>query len=182
MTITKTEYNTIHKWNLRHWSKSGACEICSLVTRTQWSNVSGLYIPKDSSDWQELCRDCHQLYDKHVLGRVTGRPRKPLKHKSSGTKGSDKYKKLHPLWEKGSGAPRKFADLAHLDDESYRIAAYKRRNPGKAPKQPCSLQACEVISHCKGYCAKHYASYRYKQRKLTKAYWQLGNIPVILER
>ena len=63
MTLTKTEYNTIHQWNLRHYTKTGACEHCKELVKTQWSNISGNYIKGDRSDWQELCAPCHTVYD-----------------------------------------------------------------------------------------------------------------------
>lgn len=56
-------YNTIHQWNLRHWPKTGICEHCGHARKTDWSNVTGNYLYKVRSDWQELCRWCHKAYD-----------------------------------------------------------------------------------------------------------------------
>lgn len=66
--LTKTEYNTIHVWVLRHNKKTGVCEHCKRIgKKTQWSNKSGNYIKKDATDWQELCIPCHYKYDSEVL-------------------------------------------------------------------------------------------------------------------
>ena len=69
--LSKTEYNTIHVWNLRHWKKTGICEHCKEQKKTDWSSKSGNYIKGDKRDWQELCKKCHYKYDVEVLGRVS---------------------------------------------------------------------------------------------------------------
>lgn len=71
------EYNSIHKYHLRIWPKSGKCESCKLECKTQWSNKTGRYLRGVRSDWQELCYRCHREYDKHTLGTRFGRKRLP---------------------------------------------------------------------------------------------------------
>lgn len=68
--MTRKEYNTIHQWVLRHYTKSGICGWCEKSCRTHWSNKYGLYIKEDRNDWQELCPSCHGEYDKTVMKEV----------------------------------------------------------------------------------------------------------------
>lgn len=68
------EYNRIHKWVGRHYTKSGICEFCFKVCKTQWSNKSNKYM-QDRIDWQELCQACHYRYDTIVM-KVPRLPRK----------------------------------------------------------------------------------------------------------
>ena len=82
--LSKNEYNAIHKWNLRHWTKAMKCEHCPFTGRTHWSNKSGDYIAYDKSDWQELCPRCHYTYDKDMFGTTwkrRGRTRAPQSDK-----------------------------------------------------------------------------------------------------
>jgi hypothetical protein len=61
----RATYNAIHVWHLRHWKKSGCCEWCGAgVKVTDWANLSGKYLRDDPTDWAELCRSCHQKYDR----------------------------------------------------------------------------------------------------------------------
>jgi hypothetical protein len=53
-------YSAIHIWRLTHRPKSGICAECGAERKTEWHNISGTYPRDDESDWQELCRGCHQ--------------------------------------------------------------------------------------------------------------------------
>lgn len=59
-------YSAIHVWMLKHHAKSGVCESCGKVGKTDWDNISGEY-RRDRSDFRELCRSCHRL--KHNRAR-----------------------------------------------------------------------------------------------------------------
>ena len=78
MILNSAEYNNLHRWNLRHWKKTGICELCNLEKKTQWSNKTNRYLKGVRSDWQELCAVCHHKYDVEHLGKKQsiGRPLK----------------------------------------------------------------------------------------------------------
>ena len=61
--LSKTEYNTIHQYRLRHYKKTGICLCCEKKTKTQWANLSGEYRKNDPDDWVEFCPACHAKYD-----------------------------------------------------------------------------------------------------------------------
>jgi protein-arginine kinase activator protein McsA len=85
--LTKTEYNTIHQYMLRHYSKVGVCVSCKQEKKTEWASVDGLYDRNDITKWQELCRQCHIAYDRLILKVEFGR------NNTSGTKGVAKHRK-----------------------------------------------------------------------------------------
>jgi hypothetical protein len=68
MKLTKSEYAKIHYWIKKEVPKTGSCTNCLSPGKTDWSNKSGRYL-KVLSDWQELCRKCHYIYDTTVLGK-----------------------------------------------------------------------------------------------------------------
>lgn len=86
--ISKTKYNTTHKYMLRNYKKTGVCDHCNSVTKTQWANKSGNYDRRDIDDWLELCPKCHSKYDGRTSGfdfnhnyeleKQTGRPSKKV--------------------------------------------------------------------------------------------------------
>lgn len=72
MTMT---YGSVHSWIKRVSGKANSCEVCmSLAPGTlyDWSNKSGKYL-RDKSDWQQLCRRCHIVYDNTHNGRLDKR-------------------------------------------------------------------------------------------------------------
>lgn len=69
LIMNKREYNTIHQWLLRHYVKTGICETCKKEIKTEWSNKTGNYDRYNRLEWQELCHQCHHLYDVTVLGK-----------------------------------------------------------------------------------------------------------------
>lgn len=82
--LWKAEYNKIHKWRLRHRTKSGICSSCSKICATQWSNKPHTYIKDNDEDWQELCPRCHIRYDKKhfpYLFRISKSRRTKMKRK-----------------------------------------------------------------------------------------------------
>lgn len=68
--LSRTEYNTIHQWNLRNWAKAGKCEHCRRGVKTQWANKDDRYIRFYKANWLELCIDCHSEYDTKRRGTV----------------------------------------------------------------------------------------------------------------
>lgn len=63
MNISKTEYNRVHKYMLRHYEKTGVCDFCKQTRKTQWANKDDAYNEKDRNNWHELCVKCHMNYD-----------------------------------------------------------------------------------------------------------------------
>ena len=57
-------YGAIHKWLVRHGSKSGVCEECGIPGRTEWALRHGCEHAKDHAQYRELCHRCHRRYDK----------------------------------------------------------------------------------------------------------------------
>ena len=62
MIVNSRQYNTLHKVIGRYWTKTGVCEICDTETKTEWADKNGNYC-YDRSEWLELCRKCHYIYD-----------------------------------------------------------------------------------------------------------------------
>lgn len=57
-------YTQAHRWARKHYSKSGICEECKQVKKTELANISQQYL-KELSDWRELCRSCHIQFDRN---------------------------------------------------------------------------------------------------------------------
>lgn len=55
-------YHAVHKWLTRNYAKTGRCDDCGASGRTEWANISGLYL-RDRRDYQELCSRCHGAKD-----------------------------------------------------------------------------------------------------------------------
>jgi hypothetical protein len=64
-------YSTIHEWLRKHFPKTGCCEKCGRVGRTDWAF---LFHPqshtRNRDDYIELCRSCHLSLDEAVTGRA----------------------------------------------------------------------------------------------------------------
>lgn len=60
----KASYASIHNWVRRRGGNASMCEFCHTEDSPvyDWSNKSQEY-KRDMSDWQQLCRKCHQDYD-----------------------------------------------------------------------------------------------------------------------
>ena len=56
-------YVAKHQWVERHKKKRGFCIICNEYKETVWANIDHKY-RRDFVDYMELCRECHELYDK----------------------------------------------------------------------------------------------------------------------
>lgn len=69
MALSKSEYNRVHQWLLRHYRKAGTCEYCGLSKKTQWSSKTNVYDPLDRDEWQEFCAKCHHKYDYDNFGK-----------------------------------------------------------------------------------------------------------------
>lgn len=67
----KVSYKTLHTWVTRKLGKPSLCQTCGATEGVfEWSNISREY-KRDLSDWQRLCKSCHNKYDKR-LKRATG--------------------------------------------------------------------------------------------------------------
>lgn len=58
---------SLHTYINRHFIKPKCCEICNRLVDSdggfEWSNRSQTYKTKDRSDWQYICKKCHNRYD-----------------------------------------------------------------------------------------------------------------------
>lgn len=64
----KAKINTIHGWVYRWFGRPVKCEKCPSKKHLEWSNKSEKYLRK-RSDWQMLCKKCHNLYDYKKFGK-----------------------------------------------------------------------------------------------------------------
>lgn len=63
----KVGYHGMHGWHLKNWVKSGICEHCKLIKKTDWAQKKGQPLVRgDKTKWLELCRSCHTTYDGKV--------------------------------------------------------------------------------------------------------------------
>ena len=60
-------YKALHLWVGRHRVKTGVCRGCARKVRTEWANISGVYL-RDLSDFAELCVPCHRELDSYEMG------------------------------------------------------------------------------------------------------------------
>jgi hypothetical protein len=58
-------YSGLHKWLSRRKVKTGVCSGCGQTRKTEWANVSGVYL-RDLADYVELCRLCHEELDRDL--------------------------------------------------------------------------------------------------------------------
>ena len=65
-------YMAVHNWLRRNREKTGICDECGEVRRTDWANISGRYL-RDAGDYRELCRGCHVVFDGRERDPSTGR-------------------------------------------------------------------------------------------------------------
>lgn len=61
-TGDEVSYSGLHKWVGRNKERTGACTFCNFRGRTDFANISGLYL-RDLDDYIELCRRCHIMFD-----------------------------------------------------------------------------------------------------------------------
>lgn len=63
---------SIHCWVRRNWSSMPSCEICGALNdgsiTFDWSNKDHKY-SRERTDWQHVCRSCHNIYDQKHNGR-----------------------------------------------------------------------------------------------------------------
>lgn len=55
-------YKCLHQWVRRHLPKPELCPTCKSEPPYDAASISGKYL-RDLSDWQYLCRRCHQKSD-----------------------------------------------------------------------------------------------------------------------
>lgn len=71
----KASYSSKHKWIQKHWIKTGVCENCGKSPQPfggrkwgiQWHSLDGEYNREDRKTWLELCKTCHNKFDKGLL-------------------------------------------------------------------------------------------------------------------
>lgn len=56
-------YQGIHRWLCKEYPKSGKCESCGKIKRTQWALKSGKKHKRRRELYKELCSKCHIKYD-----------------------------------------------------------------------------------------------------------------------
>lgn len=65
-------YSSKHKWIQKYWKKTGICENCRKFMEpfgnkkygTEWHSLEHKYDRNDKSNWVELCKKCHYIFDK----------------------------------------------------------------------------------------------------------------------
>ena len=65
----KASIGAKHAWIKARYGKADHCDNPNCAGKSkiyQWSNISGLY-KRERSDWQQLCKSCHCLFDKGTL-------------------------------------------------------------------------------------------------------------------
>lgn len=84
----KRHYDKVHQYIKRNYEKSGVCFYCLTKTKTEWSNIDHQYrLIKE--EWQEVCKRCHEQYDKVMNNKKHGRKRmNKYKYRISVTKKS----------------------------------------------------------------------------------------------
>ncbi len=55
-------YKRLHAWINMWKGKAEKCTKCGSTKNVDWANISGKY-KRELSDYKELCRSCHILYD-----------------------------------------------------------------------------------------------------------------------
>ena len=64
------KYRALHMWVVNRLGKADHCEECNLDKIPEgrkrffdWANISHKYL-RDLTDWKQLCKKCHRLFDK----------------------------------------------------------------------------------------------------------------------
>lgn len=60
---TSTEPRTIHTWLGRNYPKTGICERCGAVGRTDYASINGHVYTRNREDYEEMCPSCHITHD-----------------------------------------------------------------------------------------------------------------------
>lgn len=73
-------YMSLHNWLRANFKKKGVCEGCKKKKKTDWACKDHKSYTKSRTDWIELCRRCHIIYDnilpKLQAGRIRYQKRK----------------------------------------------------------------------------------------------------------
>ena len=59
-------YNTLHRWLIDNYKKTGKCFNCEREGKTHWARVSKTYT-RNIEDYRELCPKCHIHYDRYGM-------------------------------------------------------------------------------------------------------------------
>lgn len=61
-------YRAVHTYLSKHFPKTGVCDECGISATTDHALIEGRSYSRDRSDYRELCRRCHMLYDGVDIG------------------------------------------------------------------------------------------------------------------
>lgn len=56
-------YSAIHHFLKRNFPKSGECDECGKIAKTQYALIHGRSYSREREDYRELCPRCHMQYD-----------------------------------------------------------------------------------------------------------------------
>jgi len=59
-------YRALHTYLQKHSPKTGVCEECGAAGTTDYALIKGRVYSRERSDYRELCRGCHMIYDQVV--------------------------------------------------------------------------------------------------------------------
>ena len=76
----KVSYGQLHKWIIRHKSKTKLCENCNKNKPFDLANISGEY-KRDINDYKWLCRKCHMKDDGRINNFMKSRFDKQIRDK-----------------------------------------------------------------------------------------------------
>ena len=69
-------YGALHSWIKRKFGLANKCCQCGSDKNVDWANKSRTY-KRDLSDWMQLCKKCHRVYDganeKMIISRIRNR-------------------------------------------------------------------------------------------------------------
>ena len=71
-------YRSLHTYLSKHYPKTGICDECGKVARTDYALIKGREHSRDRADYRELCRKCHMVYDRLGVKRGPYKKRKVL--------------------------------------------------------------------------------------------------------
>lgn len=69
-------YFALHRWMRNNFPKTGACEHCGELRKTQYAQKDPGSKSRDRNDWLELCVPCHAKFD-GITGSKRKNPKSP---------------------------------------------------------------------------------------------------------
>lgn len=65
-------YRAIHTYLSKHFPKTGICDECGEMKRTEYALIKGREYSRNREDYRELCKLCHNRYDQTGGSRWRG--------------------------------------------------------------------------------------------------------------